>query len=50
MSALCTRYTKLGLKTLVKIFELADILEITPSAAAELYIENQLGKKRKGAA
>lgn len=44
MSNLKPRYPALGLKVVVKILELADILEITPKQAAELYLESQAEK------
>ena len=45
MSAIQPRYHRLGLKVIVKIFELADILEITPREATKLYLEQVLDTK-----
>lgn len=39
MSAIKLNYTNLGFEPLVKIFELADLLGVTPKVAAEIYLK-----------
>lgn len=38
MNAISLEYTDLSSAALIKIFQLADILEVTPKAAAKIYL------------
>jgi hypothetical protein len=38
MNAISLQYRDLSAEALVKIFQLADLLEVTPKKAAELYL------------
>jgi hypothetical protein len=40
-------YASLGLAALVKIFELADLLGVTPKQAAETYLRLEASKSKK---
>jgi hypothetical protein len=42
MSAISINYTSLDSEVLIKIFQLADIMGVTPKVAAEAYIKLKL--------
>lgn len=50
MNAISINYATLGMETMVKIFELADLLKCTPKEAAKTYLLHKAKRVQRGEA